>query len=105
MIINFFKTIHLKGEVGIFIYFKDNIDYPTIFILQYNVNKSFTSYKSHEEINFDKSTFIKDYMLNDIVRLNDYQICYISINTEKTYFQFVVLTLYKSDTLINIKYY
>ena len=44
-------------------------------------------------------------MLNDIVRLNDFKICYISISQEKDYFKFVVLTLYKSDTLINIKYY
>ena len=101
----FLKGIHLKGEVGIFIYFKENINYPTILILQYNDNKSLTSYTNYEEINFDKTTFIKENMLNDIVRLNNYQICYISVSTDKEYFKFVILTLYKSDTLINIKYY
>ena len=64
-----------------------------------------TSYSNFGEIDLSKTTFIKDNMLNDIVRLNDFKICYISISQEKHSFKFVVLTLYKSDTLINIKYY
>ena len=45
-------------------------------------------------------------MLNDIVKLNDFQICYISIKNETNdYFQLILLSLYKNDQLINIKYY
>ena len=101
----FYKGIHLKGEIGIFIYFKQNINYPTIQILQCNENKLLTSYSNFREINLNKTKFQKSDSLNDIVRLNDFQICYISVNIDKTSFIFVVLTLYKSDTLINIKYY
>ena len=99
----FMKGIHLKNEIGIFIYFIQNI--PKVSIIQYNSNNTFNSL--FREINLDKAdfTFDIDYMMNDIVKLNNNQICYISISSEKEHFQFIVLTLYKNDQLINIKYY
>ena len=99
----FMKGIHFKNEIGIFIYFIQNI--PKVSIIQYNSNNTFNSL--FREINLDKAdfTFDIDYMMNDIVKLNNNQICYISISSEKEHFQFIVLTLYKNDQLINIKYY
>ena len=44
-------------------------------------------------------------MLNDIIKLNDYQICYFSTSTDKKSFKLVLFTLYKNDTLMNLRYY
>ena len=102
---NFFKGIHLKGEIGFFIYFKVDVKYPTISILQCNDNRTMISYSNFKGINIDKTTFNKDCNLNDIIKLNDFQVCYISISEDKNYFKFVIFTLYKNDTLMNIRYY
>ena len=103
----FFKGIHLKGEIGFFIYFKErDIGYPVMSLLEYdNINNEIKIYNNFYEININKTTFNKESMLNDIIRLNDFQICYISTSWYKTTFSFVVFTLYKDDTLINIRYY
>ena len=101
----FFKGIHLKGEKGFFIYFKPNIKYPTISIFQYNEDKTITPCSNLEQIELDKSTFDNDDTRNDIIKLNDFQICYISCSEDKTYFRLVTFTLYKSDKLMNIRYY
>ena len=102
---NFFKGIHLKGEIGFFIYFKTNVNYPTISILQCNNDRSMTKYYDYEGIKIDKTTFKTDCLLNDIIKLNDFQICYISINNNKDSFKIVIFTLYKDDSLMNIRYY
>ena len=102
---NFFKGIHLKGEIGFFIYFKVNVKYPTISILQCNDDKTMTPYSKFEGININKSTFNKDCSLNDIIKLNDFQVSYISTSEDKNYFKIVIFILYKNDTLMNIRYY
>ena len=99
----FLKGIHLKDEIGVFIYFIENM--PKMSIIQYNSNKTFISL--FEEINLNKAnfTFNEEYTKSDIVKLNNNRICYISVSTEKDYFQFILINLYKNDQLINIKYY
>ena len=101
----FFKGIHLKKEIGFFIYFKPNINYPTISIFQLDDDKSLTPFSNFERITVDKSTFDYDDTRNDIIKLNDFQICFISCSIDKIYFKFVIFTLYKNDTLMNIRYY
>ena len=101
----FFKGIHLKGEIGFFIYFKEGKNYPTFSVLQCNNDKTMTAYSNFEEINIDKYTFHSHHLLNDIIKLNNFQICYTSISEDKLNFQIVIITLYKSDTLMNIRYY
>ena len=102
---NFFKGIHLKDEIGFFIYFKQNANNPIISILQCNNDRTLTKYYNYEGIAIDKTTFNIDCLLNDIVKLNDFQVCYISINSNKDYFKLVIFTLYKDDSLMNIRYY
>ena len=104
----FNKGIHLKGEIGFFIYFKENVNSPTISILQCNNgDKKMITYSNpnFREININKYTFNIDTILNDIIKLNEYQVCYISINDSKSKFYFVTFTLYKDDQLMNIRYY
>ena len=101
----FFKGIHLKGEIGFFIYFKANTNSPTISIYQCDNNYNMVAYSNFVNINVGKTTFNSDLLLNDIVKLNDYQVCYFSIDTDKIYFKFVIFILYKNDELMNIRYY
>ena len=101
----FFKSIHFKKEIGAFIYFKSAVTYPTISILQCNDDKSMTAYSNFGEIDVQKATFNLNNMLNDMIKLNDFQICYISTSADKLSFQIVIFTLYKDDKLMNIRYY
>ena len=103
----FFKGIHLKGNIGVFSYYKIDQDYPTISILNCGNDAKMYSYNGYDEINLNKETdFNKDVNLNDIIKLNDFQICYISVNgEEKTKFKIIIFTLYKNDNFMNIRYY
>ena len=101
----FFKGIHLKGEIGFFIYFKANTNYPTISIYQCDNNYKMNPYSNFENINVGKTTFESDILLNDMVKLNDYQVCFCSLDADKINFKFVIFTLYKNDKLMNIRYY
>ena len=103
----FFKGIHFKANNGIFTYYKIAQNYPTISILNCLNNGTMYPYNNFGEINLDKETdFNKDVNLNDIIKINDYQICYISVNgDDKTKFKIIIFTLYNNDTLMNIRYY
>ena len=101
----FFKGIHLKGEIGFFIYFKENTNSPTISIYECDNNYKMVPYSNFVDINVGKTTFESDILLNDIIKLNDYQVCYCSLDSNKIYFKFVIFTLYKNDELMNIRYY
>ena len=101
----FLKGIHLKGEIGFFLFFTSNVDCPKFSFLQCNDDKSMTPYLDFINMNVDKSNFDYDETRNDIIKLNDFQTCYISCNTDGTYYKLVTFTLYKNDTLLNLKYY
>ena len=101
----FFKGIHLKDEIGFFLYFIVYQYYPAFTFLQFKEDKSISVYSNLQAINVNKATFDNSYLLNDILRLNDFQTCYISIPSDHNYIKIVIFTLYKSDTLINIRYY
>ena len=49
------------------------------------------------EIPVSISTFNTNYLLNDVIKLNNYQVCYISTSSDHTLFKFVTFTLYNSD--------
>ena len=102
----FFKGIHLKGEIGFFIYFKtDSINYPSFSILQCNNELVMETYLNYAKIDVNDRIFRNDWLLNDIIKLNNFQICYISMNSEKKKFQLVVFNLYNNDAYMNMRYY
>ena len=78
----FFKGIHLKGEIGFFIYFKsDSIQYPSFSILECDDELNMNTYLNYEIKDIKGRTFDYNSALNNIIKLNNFQICYISINT------------------------
>ena len=101
----FFKGIHLKDEIGFFIYFKLSTTSPTISLYQCDENNNMVPYSNFLEINVNKATYNQDVDLNDVIKLNNYQVCYLSTSSNKYYFQISVFTLYKNDELMNIRYY
>ena len=102
----FFKGIHLKGEIGFFIYFKTkDIQYPSFSILQCNNRLNMETYLNYTEKDVNDRSFYSDCLLNDIIKLNNFQICYISINQDKKKFQLVVFNLYNNDMYMNMRYY
>ena len=102
----FFKGILLKGEIGVFSYFKKGENYPTVAILKCDNEGKMNPYMSFGEINLDKEkNFTKDINLNDMIKISDFQICFISTIIGKTKFKIILLKLYKDDQLMNIRYY
>ena len=100
----FFKSIHFKGEIGFFIYFQAS-NYLKFSILKCNDNREMITYSTFSKVSIDKTNFNADDRLNDILKLNDFQLIYLSVSKNYTHFKFVTFTLYKNDTLINIRYY
>ena len=102
---DFMKGIHLKGEIGFFIYYKEVEDFPTVSIQICNSNNSMSVYSSFDEIKINKSTYQKNNLLNDVVKLNNNQVCFVSTTSDKYSLNIIVFSLYKDDTLMNIRYY
>ena len=72
----FFKGIHLKEEIGFFIYFiKDTDNYPYISIKQCNDKNKMKDYNNFDNILVSISSFNTNYFLNDVIKLNNYQVC------------------------------
>jgi hypothetical protein len=103
----FFKSIHFKKEIGIFIYFlADDENYPIITIKSCNEETNlFEDYKHYSRIYINKTTFNSNAMLNDIIKLNDNNICYISCSKDKNYLIIVTLFFYDNDEHMTIRYY
>jgi hypothetical protein len=102
----FFKCIHFKGEIGAFIYFKTNNDPNPFFTL-----KEVTSHNRVEKyFNEDKTytidgDFYKNSKMNDLKKMNDYQICYVSTNEAKKKINIIIFNLYFEKTDMLVRYY
>ena len=101
----FLKAIHIKGEIGAFIYFKKlSYKYPTV-VFKISNQLFLSNYINEVNLNEHSYSFNKDAYLNDFIKINNDQICYISTNTEKNILYVVILTLYDSDNEVSTKYY
>ena len=102
----FFKGILLKEEIGFFIFFKESTStFPVVSLMKYNDNLEMENYNNFNQIEIGQATFNLNHLLNDIIRLNDFQICYISTDPTNIELLIVIFTLYKDDTLMNVRYY
>ena len=100
----FFKGIHLKKEIGAFIYFESsNTQNPTLFFKQFD--EEIKNYSSLGDVKVNKTNFNSNVNLNDFIKLNEYQICYASTTDSKDEINIVIFNLYKNDSQITIKYY
>ena len=101
----FFKGIHLKEEIGIFIYFSDEESTnPIIFFKYFPQYETMSDYKNFGFIPLDYE-FNNYYMLNDIIKISETKICYISPNLNNDVINVAILSLFNNDKNLNIRYY
>ena len=100
----FYKGIHLKEEIGVFIYFSDEESTnPKIFFKNFDSDQ-IRDYKNFGSILLDYE-FNNNYMLNDIIKISDTKICYISPNLNNDVINVAMLSLFNNDNNLNIRYY
>ena len=109
----FLKCIHLEGEVGIFAFYNSNVDnseksyksntYPTIIFKYYDSNLSINNYLNLV-INLNKKEFNTYSLLNDLVKISNTKLCYISTSTNKEELYIILLNIFNTNQIV-IRYY
>ena len=107
----FYKCIHLKNEIGVFAYYYNNEGnlHPVILFRQFNINEQKFEYYLPSEysasgIMISKYLFINNILLNDIIKIREDKIAFLSTLTNKETLYITILNLY-GDRKIKIRYY
>ena len=111
----FLKCIHLEREAGTFAFYNSNRDnvldyyelntYPTIIFKYYDSNSSINNYfNSNLVINLNKKEFNTYSLLNDLVKLSNSKLCYISTSTNKEELYIILLNIFNTNQIV-IRYY
>ena len=101
----FYKCIHFKNEIGIFVYFLGSGEESIkIKILEISNDYSLNNYIENfvDSLSAIKSSNYFSY--NDIIKLTDYQICYVSCNNDKDTLIVEMINFY-GEKNYNIRYY
>ena len=102
----FLKTIHLKEEIGVFVFYtEEKNNFPFISLYECNSTNELIIYNSFENIIIDKVNLNNNCMLNDLIKLNEKQICLISSSSDQLYLYIVAFSLYNNYSKMNIRYY
>ena len=104
---SFFKAIHFKKEIGAFAYYSSIDEIYPIISLKYcqHEDNIFYDYKTYGEISLNKVSLNAYAMMNDIIKLNDNKICFISISSDKNSLIIAILNFYDNDNYMMIRYY
>ena len=107
----FYKCIHLKEETGVFIFYRSPhvgfsmIKNPMLIFKTYDSNSnSFSDYLSIEELELNLFEFNIDSLLNDIIKLSNNKICFISTSEDKEILYIVIIKILDKNNII-IRYY
>ena len=102
----FSKAIHLKEEIGVFIYFI-NIKTNRLVLLFKEIKNdlSFENYNEIKQIELNYHYFSTSESLNDLIKLNNQQICYISTDNSKEYLYIIIITLFSLDMKVSLRDY
>ena len=105
----FFKCIHLKEEIGIFIFYRLSLTKksPILVFKAYDNNtKEFNDYLSLDSIKIKCSQikFNKDSFLNDIIKISDEKICFTSTSDDKDKLYIVLIKIIDLDKVV-IRFY
>jgi len=111
---SFYRCIHLKGEVGVFSYYK-------ISLVNYYPNLLFKKLSSNGIINYSLSEiylysfidmfayeyYFDTYLLkNDIIKLKENKICFSSISiNDGTTIYIILINLFNNDKKYSVRYY
>ena len=106
----FMKCIHLEEDIGVFafygayknIVFSSMETYPTIIFKKFESPKSLSDYLP--SITLNEKTFINYCLLNDLIKITNKKLCYVSTSTEKSQL-YIVLIGILNDNKISLRYY
>ena len=108
---NYYKCIFLKGEIGVFSYFKyDNqIIYPFLMFKEFDIkNNSFKDFLpskyTNSQIRLDRRQFFGAVLINDIIRLNENKICFSTVVTDKETIYIILVNVFGQNE-IKVRYY
>ena len=102
----FFKGIHLKKEIGVFMYYTSTSDLNP-FISFKNVDKDKSQMVNYNLgiVKLDKYNLNPGTLLNDIIKINDNKICICSTSQNKEILYLLILNLFDDISKIMINYY
>ena len=103
---SFYKCVNLKSNVGAFIYYAKNgaLISPYIALYYYkSSSSSVTDYAAAIEIKYNNIQFSTDLSLNDVIRISNERVCFITTSEDKTILFIVLIDISSSIDLF--KYY
>ena len=97
------KCIHYKDEIGIFNYYNEiqNSIYVSPYIEFINFKNSNNTFEPYmDTIILDKVTFNNNTQLNDILKISENKICFISTSLEKDNLYIIILNIIEQNNII-----
>ena len=108
----FSKCIHIKSNVGAFIYFIDETQFPRLYFKNLEINNNSYQLKDYIDnisvinINSKGSFSLKcNYLYNDIIKSNENNIFYINTEYDGTQIYVIIIKLLNNDKNVLLNYY
>ena len=108
----FSKCIHIKSNVGAFIYFIDENQFPRLYFKNLEINNNSYQLKDYIDnisvinINSKGSFSLKcNYLYNDIIKSNENNIFYINTEYDGTQIYVIIIKLLNNDKNVLLNYY
>ena len=103
----FYKCVHLKGEIGVFSFYKkiNNDPYLSFMFKEFNIEKNqFDDYLSNSEILLEQKIFNPAILLNDIIKFNENKICFTTVLMDKETLYIILINIF-GDKLVKLRFY
>jgi hypothetical protein len=96
----FFKGIHFKKEIGVFMYYTSTSSTNPIISFRIVDKKTaeMINYKNLGNVELNKYQLNPGTLLNDIIKINDYKICICSTSPNKEILYLLILNIFDDDT-------
>ena len=101
----FLKCIHLKGEIGVFAFYKSegiSLSKNPVILFKIYQSKKLEDYIL--KVTLDKKSFYKEPLFNDLIKVNENKVCFISTSENKDEMILVLLSIY-GNSEVAIRYY
>ena len=105
---SFYKCVSLKFNVGAFLYYakSDNLIFPYISLYYYTSdNKKVTEYCSDIQINYNNIQFNMDWSLNDVIRVSNSRVCFITTTQNKEILYIALIEISNNNKNVIFRYY
>ena len=106
----FYKCIHLKEEIGIFIYYtfyniQSNTYYYNPNIIFKKIENSSIKAYSISDIILSKYTFNTNLLANDLIKLSEKKICFSSIENDLKKAYIILINIFREETKYRVRYF